>query len=39
MLEFLGELVLDGCELGDGEGGEVDWEEVFISMICLRFGE
>lgn len=26
MLEFLAELVFDGCELGDGEGGEVDWE-------------
>lgn len=28
MLEFLGELVFDGCELGDGEGGEVDCSVV-----------
>ncbi len=25
MLQFLRELVLDGGELGGGEGGEVDW--------------
>ncbi len=25
MLEFLGELVFDGCELRYGEGGEVDY--------------
>lgn len=30
MLEFLGELVFDGGELGDGEGGEVDCEGVLI---------
>lgn len=32
MLEFLGELVFDGGELGDGEGGEVDCEG--LSSIC-----
>lgn len=30
MLEFLGELVFDGGELGDGEGGEVDCEWFFV---------
>lgn len=41
MLQFLRELVLHVCELGRGEGGEVDcvWGGVFVSSRLWRTGE
>ncbi len=37
MLQFLRELVLDGGELGRGEGGEVDWGEFVRWGFRRRF--